>query len=243
MELELSPFKHRIFLWIFDTLLHSADLPLHDSIGKPGTMCPLQETERRREKKNFTNFLFVLQYNASFLRKTSSLSLSLPFALLALKHFLRYAALKERFSTPPSPSVAVSLILTRVTSRKEEISSHPLVSPYRHSPHSIDPRVKRARLEKGDGIISVGCGLRRTGPPIRGALGLFRWPSPRATSSWRWSKSSVEMCRNADGGCYIIKNRQVMSLLVEGGRELLCKRVLHIFVFFNFLFPRVLFVN
>lgn len=102
-------------------------------------MCPLQEIKRR--KKKFYKLFIRIIAHVSFLHK--AFSLSLP--LLTLKHFLSTTL-----------SLSVSLILTRVTSRKEEVSSHSLVSPYQHSPHSIDPRIKRARLEKGDGIISVG---------------------------------------------------------------------------------------
>lgn len=103
-------------------------------------MCPLQEIKRR--KKNFINFLFVLQHTfPSYVKRLLSLSPLADFKAFPIHHSL---------------SLSLSLILTRVTSRKEEVSSHSLVSPYQHSPHSIDPRIKRARLEKGDGIISVG---------------------------------------------------------------------------------------
>lgn len=77
-------------------------------------MRPLQEI-KRREKKFYKLFIRIIVH-VSFLHKTFSLSLSRSFALLALKHYL-HAALKERFSTL---SLSVSLILTRVASRKEE---------------------------------------------------------------------------------------------------------------------------
>lgn len=79
-------------------------------------MRPLQEI-KRREKKFYKLFIRIIVH-VSFLHKTFSLSLSRSFALLALKHYL-HAALKERFSTL-SLSLSVSLILTRVASRKEE---------------------------------------------------------------------------------------------------------------------------
>lgn len=190
-------------------------------------MSPTGNKKKKKKKKKF--YKLFIRITVSFLRKTSSFSLSLSISLspLRLVGFKAFPPIRrfERaiFHAAPhslSLSLSVSLILTRVTSRKEEISSHSLVSPYQHSPHSIDPRIKRARLEKGDGIISVGCrGLRGWVGGDCGGQVHDSWrvkfismtESPRRVLDV--DPNRVSRYVETRWCCYIIKNGQVMSPL------------------------------